>query len=105
MPSGLHVTLIEQFVEPQPDGSLWARFRFVAPELSPSLGFDRVEQDFPYLCSAFALPRLAASGNTVQQVVISISQAALDFGATDPDVTQYFEAFRVENDLCIWEGF
>lgn len=105
VPSGLSIQLQEYFVEPQPDGTAWARFRFVAPALSEGVPFARVEQDFPVLCADVALPTLATQGQKVDQVVVSLADRPVAFGSADASVIQFFEAFRVENGRCIWEGF
>ena len=105
VPSGLSIQLQEYFVEPQPDGAFWARFRFVAPALAEGVVFERIEQDFPVLCAAVALPKLTEQGQAVDQVVVSLASQPVAFGSADPSVIQYFEAFRVENGRCIWEGF
>ena len=105
VPSELDLTLLEQFIEPQPDGTQWARFRFVVPGLADGVGYGKVADDFPHICAEYALPQLREAGETVSQVVISLSSQALDFGATAPDIVQYFEAFSIEGDRCIWEAF
>ena len=105
VPSGLELTLLEQFLEDQPDGTQWARFRFVAPELSAGIGYGRVAEDFGHICTEYALPQLQQAGETVSQVVISLSSQALEFGATAPGTVQFFEAFSVETGRCIWEAF
>ena len=105
VPSGLLVSLQEFFVDAQPDGDRWARFRFVAPALAGGIAFVQVEQDFPALCANVALPTLVATGEQVEQVVISMASEPMEFGASDPSVVQYFEAFRIESGLCIWEAF
>lgn len=105
VPSGVAVTLQEFFIQTQPDGDRHARFRFVAPELAAGVTFARVEQDFAYLCTDLALPVLSAAREEVSQVVISLASAEVEFGASDSSIIQFFEAFRIENELCIWEGF
>ena len=39
-----------------------------------------------------------------EQIVISLMDRLVDFGATNPDATQFFEAYRIEDGTCIWEG-
>jgi hypothetical protein len=39
------------------------------------------------------------------QIVLSMSAQDIPFGEDDPDVLQFFEIFRPENSLCIWEEF
>lgn len=105
LPSGQSVTLQEYFIEPHLDGADQARFRFVAPALAQGSSFAEVEQDFPVLCSDFAVPVLAVVQPDIIQVVISMSAAPLEFGVTDPSIVQFFEAFRIESGSCIWEVF
>ncbi|WP_412563883.1 DUF6497 family protein [Thalassobius sp. MITS945101] len=105
VPSGLTLALMDQRIEPQSDGSDWARFRFLAPALATGVSYDAVEGDFAHLCTEYALPDLKDRGAEVAQVVISLSSKELEFGETQPDIIQFFEAFRVENGLCIWEAF
>ena len=37
-------------------------------------------------------------------IVISLADRVTEFGVSDPEATQFFEAFRLSNDTCIWEG-
>ncbi|MCG7493115.1 DUF6497 family protein [Thalassobius sp. Cn5-15] len=105
-PSGLTLKLLDQRIEALYDGGALARYRFVAPALAEKeLQYDSVADDFAYLCESFALPDLAAKQADVAQIIISFSSAELEFGDTAPDIVQFFEAFRVENDRCIWEAY
>lgn len=105
LPSGLSVTLQDYFIDTLPDGADQARFRFVAPALAQGVGFGIVEPDFPVLCADVAVPTLASTRPDVSQVIISMAAKPVEFGVSDPSITQYFEAFRIENDSCIWEAF
>lgn len=105
VPSGLSMTAMDAIFEPQTDGSSWARFRFVAPALAGGIDYGQVQDDFPHLCAQYALPLLTSVAESVSQIVISLSSQAMDFGSSRPDVVQFFEAFSVESDRCIWEGF
>ncbi|MFY0681260.1 MAG: hypothetical protein JXR13_11850 [Thalassovita sp.] len=105
MPSGLPLTALDPILESQPDGSSWARFRFVAPELAVDFDYLSVADDFAHLCTKYALPQLGESVESISQIVISLSSQDLEFGATRPDVIQFFEAFSVNSDRCIWEAF
>jgi hypothetical protein len=64
-----------------------------------------VQADFQWLCDMAARPALTANEWQVAQVVISMSNREVAFGATDPDVVQFFEGFRIEGDACILELF
>jgi hypothetical protein len=105
LPSGLEAGLMEGFVEVQPDGARWARFRYVMPALAETADFDSVQQDFVVLCEAQALPMLSDAGEQVSQVIVSLMDKPLEFGQSDPGTVQYFETFAIRDGRCIWEEF
>lgn len=108
LPSGQEVTFVEMIHDAAGPAGLTYRFRFLAPAIARSGGTVDAEAalaDMAYLCETYALPRLANTGPQPEQVVISLADRAVDFGATDPDATQFFEAFRPDDDTCLWEGF
>ncbi len=107
LPSGQSATLIEVIWEPQPaPAGLWARFRFLAPGIAGAgLSFEAAGADMLALCREQALPAIATDGRKVDQIVVSLSAEAIGFGEADPDVLQYFEAFRLVAGDCILEGF
>lgn len=108
VPSGLSPQLFEQFLEVKPDGMFtYARFRFLVPELAQGKvpGFEVLAEDFAVLCRDYALPLVANSDDKVDRIVISYSDRAVEFGASDPDARQFFEQFSLKNGTCIWENF
>lgn len=108
VPSGQAVTFLESVLSaPGPEG-LTQRFRFLAPAIAREGGTVAPEvalDDMAFLCETFALPRLPNQGPVAQQVVISLSDRPVPFGETDPEATQFFEAFRPDGAVCVWEGF
>ena len=112
LPSGQLVSLMETIWNaPGPDGMV-TRFRFVAPAINPetapetgAIDFEMATADIAWLCQNFALDRVMTSGPLPAQIIVSLSDRAVPFGETAPDVVQYFEAFRVEDGACIWEMF
>lgn len=108
VPSGQKVQFLDTiWGQPGPDG-LTVRFRFVAPAIAREGGtvpFDVAEADMAHLCETYALPRLSGMGPKPAQIIISLSDRALEFGAAAPEATQYFEAYRPEDGTCAWEGF
>ncbi|MGB3314488.1 MAG: DUF6497 family protein [Albidovulum sp.] len=108
VPSGQAVTHLDTIqAVPGPEG-LTFRFRFVAPAIARQGGTvsaEAAQKDMEWLCQHYALPRLPKTGPVPEQVVISLSDRPMEFGATNPDATQFFEAFRVEKDTCHWEAF
>ncbi|WP_407492150.1 DUF6497 family protein [Pseudooceanicola sp. MF1-13] len=104
VPSGLALSLFEVLEETQPNGSLWLRLRFVAPELAATPR-EAIQTDFDVLCSDYALTYQPSAQTPAEQAVISISSEPIAFGTAAPDVPQYFEAYRLEDGACIWEAF
>jgi hypothetical protein len=104
VPSGREISLIEVISNAPGNEGATARFRFLAPGLSP----DEVEAtvaDMQALCDSYALPRTQGMVPAPQQIVISLSAEPVPFGAAAPDVVQFFEVYRPEAGACIWEPF
>ncbi|MGQ0610125.1 MAG: DUF6497 family protein [Paracoccaceae bacterium] len=108
VPSGQEMRLQEVvWNAPGPDGAA-VRFRFVAPAIARDGGgvsFEAAATDMLHLCQTLALPRIAEAAEMQGQIIISLADREVAFGASDPQATQYFEAYRVENGSCIWEAF
>jgi hypothetical protein len=103
VPSKQLVTLQEAFYETQADGPIWLRLRFVAPRIGSGpgeYGFDVVEWDMAHLCETLGLPLAAEGGAEI--IVVSFAAAPVDFGESNPDVAQFFEAYRPGEGECIW---
>lgn len=104
VPSGRELRHHDVILDAPGPFGVTARYRFVAPNLAaPDLA--TIGADMQYLCDQFALPRLRETGAEAAQIVISVSDRPLVFGEPAPQATQVFEAYRIENGLCIWEGF
>ena len=106
VPSGQPVELQEVLVD-QVSGETWLRFRFIAPQIARDTGaIDSVQAgpDMAFLCEAVAAPYIAQYELTGDVIVISMSDRRAEFGAADPDMTQFFELFRLNDNTCIWEG-
>ena len=108
-PSGLSHDLQEMVLEPQgaPMGSVRVvRLRYVAVEIADesAMGFEKIEGDFKWLCQTDGIARRDKSAPNAEQIVISIASEPVAFGEIAPSVVQYFDAFRIENGDCIWDG-
>ena len=104
VPSGQPVEFVEMLWD-RPGGGLVYRFRFLAPHISAGMGFEQSAADMEYLCREYALPRVANTGPVPRQIIISLADRPVEFGVTDTEAVQFFEAYRVENGGCIWEMF
>lgn len=105
-PSGQLVELFEVLVDTVGEET-WLRFRFLAPAIArdgEALSYAQAEADFLHLCTAVALPYLQEFELQADVIVVSLSDRPVTFGTSDPDATQYFEAFRVTNNTCVWEA-
>jgi hypothetical protein len=108
VPSGQLVTLQDVIWNVPGPAGLAIRFRFLAPAIAKDGGtvdFATAAADMAHLCQTYALARLAEFGPQPSQIIISFADRALAFGEPAPEATQFFEAFRIENDACIWEAF
>lgn len=107
VPSGQQITLQDVIWNaPGPDG-LALRFRFLAPGIAPGGGvtFETAAADMQHLCDTYALPRIADQRPHPEQVIISLSDVAVPFGEAAPEATQFFESYRIEDGVCVWEMF
>lgn len=108
VPSGQEVTFVEMIHDAIGPEGLTYRFRFLAPAIARQGGTVDAEAalaDMAFLCDSYALGRIASTGPQPAQIVISLADRAVAFGATDPEATQYFEAFRPQGGRCEWEAF
>ncbi|WP_309664398.1 DUF6497 family protein [Tabrizicola sp.] len=104
VPSGREVQFLDVITNaPGPSGSA-ARFRFVVPGLSAD-DAQAASADMQALCDTYALPRTEGMVPKPQQIIISLAASATPFGEAAPDVTQFFEAYTLKDDACIWEVF
>lgn len=107
VPSGQPLELTEVLVDDSP-GETWLRFRLIAPQIARESGAiapDVAAQDMDHLCEVLAIPYVAEYALNPARVVISLSDRVVEFGAPAPEATQFFEAYRLEDTGCIWEGF
>lgn len=108
VPSSQMVTLIDIIWNSEgPEGPA-PRFRFLAPAIAReggSVGFDAAEADLQHLCEAFALQQMAARGVSAPLVLVGLADRVVEFGVSDPESTQFVEAFRIDGTTCIREIF
>lgn len=108
VPSGQPVAFHDIIQGERGPSGLTMRFRFIAPRIADPVApvsFDVAEPDMMFLCETYALPRLAEIGPQVNQIIISLSDMPIEFGAMDPEVVQFFEAYAPTESGCLWEGF
>ncbi len=104
LPSGNVVTLVETIRDAAGPAGLTDRFRFLAPWLADAV-YDEVAPDLIWLCETLALPRVASSVPPPAQVILSLADRPVAFGAADPDARQFFEAYAIADGTCVPEFF
>ena len=102
VPSTQPVSFLEFISEN--DGAL-VRFRFLTPQIGEAFDYAAVSGDFQVLCDQQVMPALEAHALNPTQIVLSMTAVDIPFGVDDPTVLQFFEIFRPEKGLCIWEEF
>jgi hypothetical protein len=105
VPSGQTITLIDVILNAPGSEGVTARFRFLAPNITPDGDFDLAVADMQHLCDTYALPRVGDNVPKPQQIVISLSDRVVEFGEADADATQFFEAFSIDTGICVWEPY
>ena len=106
VPSGQPVELQEVLVD-EIGSETWLRFRLVAPEIAREAGgidYETAANDMAHLCDNLALPYIDQYALTGDVIVISLSDRVTEFGVPDREATQFFEAYRPVDGVCIWEG-
>jgi hypothetical protein len=107
VPSGQEVVLHEVLVDAQPSVT-YLRFRFLTPQIAVGplqVTYEMAGQDMMHLCEAVALPYIDEYTLAGDRIVISFMDRITDFGQADPDAVQYFEQFRPEKGVCMWDEF
>ena len=103
--SGYDDLVFHDTIPREDDTAPW-RFRFVLPDLGgPGRSFDDVSATMMALCERVVVPRLGDRAGEGDRVVVTLMREPVDFGSTDPQSVQFFEAYRLEDGRCIWEFF
>ena len=98
VPSGQILTLHEIVRE-----EATMRWRFLAPGVR-ALSIETVLEDMQAICDGFVVPRLEP-GEESREIVVSLMDRIVPFGESDPEARQHFEAYRVQDGLCMWEVY
>lgn len=106
VPSGQQVTLQDVFWEEGDE--LILRVRFIAPAIARvggTVDHDTSAADMRHLCETFVLPQISGGKDIPAQIIITLSDVEVPFGEADPDSTQFFEAYSIEDNTCISEFY
>ena len=104
LPSGQSVEPFDTLTEEQAGLSVLI-LRYVAPQIDRETGTVDVAAaslDLDHLC---ATDGLDLASDEIDQIVVTLMSQALPRGQTNPDVTQFFGLYSIEDGTCIWEPF
>ena len=108
LPSGQTIVFYERILPGDyPAAETAMHYRFVAPQIARAggdIGIEQAADDMQLLCDQFALPMLEGAAPP-ERIIINLADREVPFGEANPEATQFFEAYRVEDGACIWEGF
>lgn len=106
-PSGQLLVLHDLLYEETPwSGDLQVVVRLLAPMIAgEALTNSELREDMDWACRTWGRPAAASLGTTPDWVVIEMMEAPVERGVTTPQVRRYFENYRLEGPLCIWELF
>lgn len=102
-PSGLAV-IVQEFLTETDGPVMRLRARFVAPSMTAETPAPEIVlSDMDHLCNTVAIPYLRDAADQPDEIVVSVSAEALEFGTLAPEIPQYFEAYSIQDGTCIWE--
>ena len=108
MPSGQALALWEVLWERVEGGGTQAVLRFIAPGIARDGGTvsaDAAYADLAWLCETHAVPLAALPYGRTRSVIVTLMDRPVPRGVTDPEATQFFEAYRIEDGTCAGEAF
>ncbi len=105
-PSGVGMTLHEVLYEEQPySGETLIVVRVVAPAITSPVLAATVQADMQWVCETWGLPASSRLSVPADQIVVELMAEPITRGEPAPDITQFFETYSPQDDVCIWELF
>jgi hypothetical protein len=106
-PSGQPLVLSEVLFEENPySGEMQVVVRLLAPLIAGE-GFARSElrEDMDWACRTWGVPAAETLASAPDWVVVEFMAAPVERGRATPEIRQFFETYRLEGLVCIWELF
>lgn len=106
-PSGQPLTLHERLVETDPwSGAVQLVIRLLAPMIAQdSLSDQEIRKDMDWACKFWGHPTTDHSDAQLDWVIVEMMAAPTSRGTITPDIQRFYETYRRDGDLCIWELF
>ncbi|MEM7487712.1 MAG: DUF6497 family protein [Pseudomonadota bacterium] len=103
VPSGQAIVLWQVLWERVEGQGTQAVMRFIAPGIARdggTVGFDAATTDMDWLCESHGLAIADLPTARSDSVVITLMDRPVPRGVTDPDATQFFGTYLIENGEC-----
>lgn len=109
VPSGQPLVLWEILWEPVEGSDMpQAVMRFIAPQIARdggSIDAETAQGDMAWLCETHGLKFVGLTYAPTGTIVINLMDRPVARGQTDPDATQFFGLFQIEDETCKEEPF
>lgn len=82
--------------------------RAIAPQIARDSGtvdYDGAQADMDWLCANHGLTLADMPYGRATQVIVNLMDSPIPRGQTNPSVTQFYSAYSIQDDTCIWEDF
>jgi hypothetical protein len=106
-PSGQLLVLEDVIFEENPwSGETQVVVRLLAPLIAgEGLAPSELREDMDFACRTWGLPAGATLSAPPDWVVIEMMEAPVARGTATPGVRKYFETYRPQGPICMWELF
>lgn len=105
-PSGFDVTLHQVLFEEHPwSGDTMIVVRLLAPAIGSPVLAANLQADMEWACATWGIPAARDLASPADQIVVELMEAVVPRGEASPGIVRFFETYRPEGDLCIWELF
>ncbi len=110
VPSGQTIlpyeALWEDHMNEGASGETWLILRFLAPGISKhggDISFEVAAGDLDFICAEIGQKLADMTGGGVDQIIVNLLDKPLARGQRDPEVTQFMNAYRIGEGVCLWE--
>lgn len=106
-PSGQPVVVSDVLFEENPySGEMQVVVRLLAPLIAgEGLARSELREDMDWACRTWGVPAAETLASAPDWVVVEFMAAPVARGRATPEIRQFFETYRLEGSVCIWELF
>ncbi len=106
-PSGQPLVLRDLMAEENPwSGEMQIVVRLLAPLIAgEGLTNSELREDMDWACRTWGVPAAQTRSMMPDWVIVEMMEAPTERGVPTPGIRRYFESYRLEGPVCIWELF